>query len=442
LSVTLIVEDNPMIEGLYSLNLKTWMDQDTYWCSSTTDAIDLMLSKTVKVNLIISRCKINNEESGKVILDFLRDQNLSIPVILVGLDYRVKNAFAEIKNSLHLRPIIQASAKALGITAKQMSEKIVPDFFPIPIHFFKSIQLTTVDVYKEDPQEEGQYHKEFEENSVINSGILNQLISTGMSHLFVEKLRRLEFVNFVSQEYISSIEISKLNADEKITATEGSFLLLSKKLVSFGISGETLALTNKNLNLVKNNVRGYPKLYDLLDLMMRNESGYLFKHTQILTCIAIHIIKHIDWGNQSQEEMISFISYFHDVYLQTEEEAKISNEEELKKATLSMKARARVEKHAQLAGELLAKFPHTPMGADQIVKQHHGSLNGIGFTDYFSGNLSPASVVLIVAEEVTRILLEHEDKPLSTQELIAQVKQKLPNARLQKIIKLLESLTL
>ena len=43
---------------------------------------------------------------------------------------------------------------------------------------------------------------------------------------------------------------------------------------------------------------------------IRDFCSYLFKHTQILTYVCLHIIKHIDWGNAEQEDKISFIAFF------------------------------------------------------------------------------------------------------------------------------------
>src|SRR5690606_13376992 len=113
------------------------------------------------------------------------------------------------------------------------------------------------------------------------------------------------------------------------------------------------------------------------DLMINNKSGYLFKHTQILTYVCLHIIKNIDWGSPEQEEKICFISLFHDIVLENDEMAQIHSTQELRSAKLNTQERMLVERHAQMSAELVAKFPHSPMGADQIIRQHHGMLNGI-----------------------------------------------------------------
>ncbi len=440
--VTLLVENNPKIEKFYSLNLLTWLNIQSYWCQSSTETIEILLSKTFDVNLLLVRASIDQESTAQVIIEFLKEKKLNIPVIVIGTSEMVEGSFTQIKNSLNLRAIIKSSGKALGITANDMASLDMPDFYPIPIHFFKHIKETICEIYAQNPLNSEEFNLQFLENSLVDQNLINQFILEGEKYLFIEKLKRLEFVNYLSSEYMALIELSQLNPDEKITVTENNFILLSKKLLSFGLTGETIALANRNLTQIRNYAKSNNRLSQLLELMLNNKTGYLFKHTQILTFISLHLIRNIDWGSPSQEESISFISFFHDIFLQTDEEAKISSQDELKNAQLSPKDKQRVERHAQLAAELLSQFPHTPMGADQIIRQHHGSLNGIGFSEHFSGNLSPASIVLIVAEEVTKIILRQEAPHLDSSKIISEVREKLPNARLQKIINLLESLTI
>jgi len=429
-----------MIESFYCLNLLTWLDLQTYSCSSAADAIDALLVDHKNVNLIVSRSNNGNEESAKAILEFLEDRKLKIPLIVIGPGEEIPGSFAHIANSLQLKPMIKACASALGITAKEMSAKDVPDFFPIPINFFKELKTVICDIYSQNPNNPNDLRLAFEENSPINFEIITKLITLEIEYLFVEKKHRLTFVNNLSSEYLSLIEHTQLSLDERLTATEKSVELLSTKLLSVGITEETIALANKNMLSVKNNVKAYPKISKLLDKMLKNKSSYLFMHTQILTFVGLHIMKNIDWGSPAQEESICFIAFFHDIALENDDEAKIASPSDFKKAEMSPKDRTRVEKHAQIAAELVSKFPHAPMGTDQLIRQHHGVLNGVGYTDQYSGNISPAAMVLIVAEEFTKSIMAKEGQKTNTKEIIEEVKKKIPAPRFKKIIALLDDI--
>jgi hypothetical protein len=133
--------------------------------------------------------------------------------------------------------------------------------------------------------------------------------------------------------------------------------------------------------------------------------------------------------------------------LENDKQAQIKSKDELRRAEFDTREKNLVEKHAQLAAELVHKYPHAPMGADQIIRQHHGVLNGAGFSDHFGANLSPMAIVFIIAEEFTRIIIQSEaallngHQSLNSRVMIQELKTTFPTARFQKIIDLLETIT-
>jgi HD-GYP domain-containing protein (c-di-GMP phosphodiesterase class II) len=441
LSLTLLVENNPRIESFYMLNLSTWLGLEIVAKQRAEFAIKLLEAEAAKIGLIIVRAVIDGEETAKLLVDYVQKKDLKIPIIEIGPGKEVPGCFAHVPNSLQLKILIQSAAKALNITAKDMSQKVVPDRFPIPITYFKVIKRSVCPVYSQDVDDPNVFHlrfgklEEFEESKIL------ALIEEGVTHLYVDKLDRLEFVNNVTSELMSLIDGGDLSVDEQISATDKSMELLSKKLLTIGVNEETIKLANKNLDTLKKNVKANPKMSKLLERLLANRSSYLFKHTQILTYICMHIIKNIDWGNTEQEEKISFIAFFHDIALESDEQAKIKSTLELKKAQFTPQERSLVERHAQLSAELVSKFPHAPMGADQIIRQHHGTLNGVGFSEHYGNNVSPIAVVFIVAEEFTRIIMARENGPFDRPEMLRELKEEFPTSRFQKVIDLLQTIT-
>jgi response regulator RpfG family c-di-GMP phosphodiesterase len=440
LSLTLLVENNAKIESFYMLNLSTWLGLEILPKKKGEFALkELQTNKDIK--LIVVRRQIEKEESAKLIIEFLKKENLQIPVIVVGPGKEIPGTFATVSNSLQLKPLIQSCAKALNITAKDMSQKVVPDYFPIPVSYFNVIKRSVCPVYSRDIDDPKKYELRIEKLVEIDTALIKKFIEEGVTHLFVDKLQRLEFVNNVTAELIHTLSTEEVSPDEELSIAESGMGLLSKKLLSLGINEETISLAQKNIQLVKKNVKMYPKMAKLLDRLLNNKSSYLFKHTQILTYVGLHIVRNIDWGNPEQEEKISFISFFHDIVLETDEQAQIKTPLELKKANFDTAQKTLVERHAQMAAEFVTKFPHSPMGADQIIRQHHGTLNGLGFSEHYGNNVSPMAIVFIVAEEFTRIILKREHGPFNKEEMIRELKEEFPTSRFQKVIALLETIT-
>lgn len=441
MSLTLLVENNSRIESCYTLNLSTWLGLSTIVRKSADLAIKCLDNESSSIQLIIVRNGIEKEESAKAIVKYVQSKGLNIPIIEIGPGEEVAGCVARVPNSLEIKILIQSAAKALNITAKDMTAKIVPDFFPIPTSYFKILKHTTYPIYTQNAVDNTKYDLLYKKNSLIDEADINKLLNNEVAALYVNKLERLEFVNYITSEFMAQLDRKDLSADEEISATDKSVELLSKKLLAIGVNEETIKLAHKSMDTMRRNVKAHPKLSKLIERMLSNKTSYLFKHTQILTFIGLHIIKNIDWGNAEQEDKMSFIAFFHDIVLENDQQAQIKSTLELKKVLMEPSAKLLVEKHAQMAAEFVTKFPHAPMGSDQIIRQHHGTLNGVGFSEHYGANVSPVAVVFIVAEEFTRIILKRETGPFDRMEMLRELKEEFPTSRFQKVIDTLQSIT-
>jgi hypothetical protein len=127
--------------------------------------------------------------------------------------------------------------------------------------------------------------------------------------LFSSPVISWSFTDQITKEIISTINECDLNEDEHVQALESSIDVLSKRLIAIGITESTITMAQKNISLMKKNVQNNKKLSQLLERLVKNQSSYMFTHTQICTYVALHIIKNIDWGNPEQEDKIIFICF-------------------------------------------------------------------------------------------------------------------------------------
>lgn len=437
MNLTLLVENSPRLRAFYGLNLSTWLGLEAFAVASADAAFTELKVRPYEFRLIIVRNRIGKEATAKLILEFLKTQNLNIPVIVLGANETAGQL--HVPNSLDLKALVKTAASALNITAKEMSAKVVPDFYPIQLSFFGALKKPICNVYARQGKE---LKLSFEPGQEINPQALDALELAGHKELFVNKLDRLTFVADLSNELISTLQHEELSDDERVTANEKTVEVLSKKLLTLGITEETVSLAKKSMDSMRQMAKTHPKLSRLMERLLSNKASYLYKHTQILTYVALHIVHNMDWGSPDQEEKIAFIAFFHDIALDSDAQAQINSANELRRADLSPESKALVERHAQLAAELVSKYPHAPMGADQIIRQHHGQLNGIGFSEHYGANVSPMSVVLIVAEEFTRIILKQEAGPFKKEDMLKDLKAEFSTSRFSKVIEKLQTLML
>jgi HD-GYP domain-containing protein (c-di-GMP phosphodiesterase class II) len=429
MALTLLVENNPKMIEIYLINLATYVGLEVVVAKTKSEAHAILASR--KLDLIISRAKLGSEDVALELADTLTSKAIATPLFIIGHGLYPAIAHGTLPNGLDLRGVIKGAASALGITAQQMVEKKVEDDFPVPARYFAWITYPVCNLFLKDESGTQQ----------LLCAALEKLAPEHWKNrdlIYVSKLDRLRIVNQITAELVGHLEDKELNPDEAIQAGGSNYGLLSQKLVSLGMNEETIALAQKCMVSLRRNVKTYPKLGQLLQRMLSNQAGYLYRHTQIVTYISLHIVRNIDWGTPEQEDKIAFISFFHDIALETDAQAQIQTKEQLRTCGLATREKALVDKHAQVAAELVHKYPHAPMGADQIIRQHHGMLNGIGFSDHFGANLSPMAIVFVLAEEFTRLILNKEQGPLNAKELTRELRETFPTSRFQKIIDLLE----
>jgi len=433
-NITLIVEKSPELQIFYSLNYKVWVGSQVLLCASAQEAIKILNEKPI--NLVVSKLKIENSPCSELIFNEIKSKSLPTKFINIGLK-KLNDEVINLPSALDIAPLMKASAKLLNVTAQDMVQIAVPEYFGIDIEYFKHIPRAVTNVYKKNGES---YELALEELKDYPKELIEKMESDH-EKLYVEKNERLKIVTNITRELAIKIPGASLNKDEEITVNEMSQNLVADKLKQFGITKETVELSKKNIKNMVESCRRFPTLGNMVQRLLRNRSSYLYKHSQLLMYICSHLMDHIDWGNEDQKAKINFVCFFHDIALSTDEQAMIYTTQELNNSSLTDKEKNLVDRHAQIAAELIQKYPHAPMGADVIIRQHHGVSHGIGFAESFTANLSPMTIVFILAENFTDTLIKSEgDFDLKTK--INEMRERFSTQRFQKIIDILETLTL
>jgi hypothetical protein len=151
----------------------------------------------------------------------------------------------------------------------------------------------------------------------------------------------------------------------------------------------------------------------------------------------------MEWGSKDQQVKISFVAFFHDIALQDEKLLLLHSDKDIETAQLTDSEQKKVKEHAVRAAHFLAKYYSSlPLGVDIIVKQHHGSRNGIGFN--LSQNISPLAIVFIVAEEwaLWAIKYENDVEMLDRKRVITYLRHKYNLPAFKKALSSLDKLTI
>lgn len=451
MSKTLIVSDNAILNQLYIVNLEAYLATEVVIVLSTTKALEL-LSLGNLYDLILTVNIIDGQDSAILIHNLLVKKDLKIPLLVIGNPVSKIDNVVIVQSSYHLKSLLRACAQLLGVTAKDMASLDVPDYFSVNTNFLIRLTEAPCSIYLQV--------KNNNEKSIFmivlkkgkkSKKIIEKFMSEGVDTLFVNSFDRLIIVNQVSVilcDFIQNREQVGIPQDMAKLDAGFEFVVNEFAQVPAAVS-DIMNISNACINVMQSVVKDISSLGTLLNLFTSNQKGYLYSHSILTSYIAAHVLNTISWGGISHVEKINFVIFFHDIMLAPvyQNHPTLKYEEDLIFSDeLSDKEKEVVLNHARLAAEIIVTYKRTPIGADLLIKQHHGMTNGVGFANDFKEDISPLSKVIIISEAFIEIYMKGKDEDpkfeIDLEKTISQLCNKFKKNTYVKIIETLRSLSL
>ncbi|MBC7714459.1 MAG: hypothetical protein H7177_14030 [Rhizobacter sp.] len=404
MSKTLVVCDNEFLSILYVMNLEVYLATSIELVATTEAAIAIHKHKK-DFDLIISLDTINKKDAFKELNEYRSGYGVKTPLIKVGhdSDTEIDAKTFTVSSRYNIQSLLKRSASILGVTAKQMAEMQMSAYYPISITPMEGLTKAPCNIYSENNGS----HKLIAASTESLEESLKTVKASGAEKIFVKSTDRLVVVNNVSLLLIERITLALKNSegastDKKVEMLNDGFeFAMANLFTSEEIKAEMVSIASASAKVMGDVVKDNAQLKGLLASMMNNKSGYIFTHSMIASYVANHIIKNVTWGGDGQTDKINFVLFFHDIYMaplymkypQLKFEKAL-----LESKLLNEKEKDIVMNHAKLAAELVVTYKRCPMGADVLIKHHHGMKKGSGFANKYPEDLSPLSKVLLIAE--------------------------------------------
>ncbi len=416
MSKTLVVCDNEYLSTLYVLNLEVYLATSVVLAKTIEEGIATHKSKK-DFDLIICLEMVNRRNAFNEINEYRGAYGVKTPLVKIGGE---KDADIDVKtfgvsSRYDVQSLLKKSATILGVTAKQMAEMQLGTYYPISMAPMEGLTKACCNLYL---NVENQF-KLFARKDDAIADHLKNVKASGLETIFVKSSDRLLLVNHVSLKIIERItnalkNTAGLPVEKKVELLSDGYEFAAANLFSTEeIRQEMAEIAMEAAKVMTDVVKDNAQLRSLLATMLNNKSGYIFTHSMVTSYVANHIIRHVTWGGDGQSDKINFVLFFHDIYLSPIylRHPKLRGEKCLiRNPTLTDKETDVVLNHARLAAELVVTYKRCPMGADVLIKHHHGMKKGSGFATRYSEDLSPLSKVLLVAEAFVEQFLETADR--------------------------------
>jgi response regulator RpfG family c-di-GMP phosphodiesterase len=436
----ILIESNKTMNDLISVNLTTYLGVDLIQRKNGQDTLGL-LAILPSIDLIITNVKVEGEDTANMINAYLIENQLDISLVVLGGD--VKNPTdntVSIPDPKDWEEVIQITAKILGINDEILAKRSVPDYISIPVNYFLNLDSINCDVFIRIKKSatEFQFVKRIHNGDSISKELIQRYQNQGLEAFFIPKEHHRNFAIYLSNRLVEKIESPHVEENQKIQIMGESYDIAIKEIVTLGFNSETVQLTDTIIENMIKNFQKSPEVSGLLHKVINSKTGTLYQKSHMTSVVACEMIKNLKYNDTNAFDKIAFAAFFHDILLAEREDlAKINSFEELEKARLNEEDWDLVFNHASEASQLIKNHPEAPLGADEIIRHHHGAFNGKGFSNGIE-KLPDLSKIFIIAHHFVLELIRFKENGGQPRPVTEELFRRYPSPDAAIIIKALE----
>ena len=409
----IVVHPNKTVRDLLNLNLKAYTGAEVINRDSLNDALSL-LEILPEVDLLLY-APSRPEEAEKYLaqlIEFFEVHNIDSQAIVVG-NFTIKlppENFHQIKDQLNWEEMIDLASKILGVTLESLKKKVLPDFIPISVDYFLPLENTPCDVYIRIKKAEGDYQfvKRIHATDTFSKDTIERYKSQGLKFFYVPKDHQLDLVTYISNILVEKLESPDLSAEDRINLTGESYTIAKAEILRLGLNSSTIQLAEAVIDSMVKSIENSPELSGTMTKILNSKTGILYQMSHLTTLLAFQLLDGLKISNQENRQKLVYAAFFCDMALIDREDLCFINSfEELDESKLPTKEWDMVFNHALDGAVFIRKYQDAPVGVDTIIKEHHGSPQGKGFSRAHYQELNPLSRLYIVAEQFIRRLINH-----------------------------------
>ena len=109
MGLTLLVENNQILENFYHLNLQTWVGADVI-ARKDAKSCETVFQEYSTLRCIIVRARNGQERTAESIYDIMKNLRLNIPMIVIGKSTIEDKKIIHLHNGLDIKTLLQGAA--------------------------------------------------------------------------------------------------------------------------------------------------------------------------------------------------------------------------------------------------------------------------------------------------------------------------------------------
>ncbi len=419
--------------NIYALNFIVYMDANIKFHD---DFDSLVLSLTNRTpDAIFIYYDLKSEDKIFYLKKALIKKEKAPVVVFQTKLTKIPSEFISLPLNVSTRTLVQAFAKNIKISAKEMAALDFGSYYPIPIDlilpgwqmintvFVKSnIGIMEEFIKKDD------FFKE-SDRSRLGKG----------KFIYCDSSCRLVLVNSFTEKITNSLDSEALNINQRVAQSDIAFNMISASISHIGLPETSIKLVQASIVSMERILEQTQSLSALYENLKENSTSLRYKHSLISCHIGHFLLDKEPWTTKNNHEQWSYLCFFHDIFLEDDSWLNYNTDESVVLSKLDNRSKTIIKNHARLAAQVLSQVKELPVGIDVLIKQHHGSKMGDSISKV-SMSISKTCIYFLLVEEYVHYLLSDNERKKSVREIsdfIDSLFKKYPFPNYRKFIPIL-----
>src|SRR5690606_31683091 len=217
MSQTILIETNEDLKKIFSINLTTFVGTDVIHRNSAEDTLEL-LRILPQVSLIITKCRVGNEETALKIYQHIKNEGLNTALLILGECPALADEILCLSEPVSWEILIKQAASQLGVSLQNVNDKVKADYLPVGVYYFYDIQKTPCDIYIriKKGHNDYQYVKRIHSKDTFDQADIKKYEEQGLKEFYVPRDYMQYFTTYVTNQLFEKLESSDLSLEDRI----------------------------------------------------------------------------------------------------------------------------------------------------------------------------------------------------------------------------------
>jgi hypothetical protein len=274
-----------------------------------------------------------------------------------------------------------------------------------------------------------EYGKKIEKNSIFTKKDFDKLFNRGIKLLWIDQNDYSKSFPIFTKIFTQNIINLNLSYQERLAITSDAYEIILKMIKENKVDQNLVEMIKATLPSYDFFTKVENPIAQLINELKQNKYSYGLTNST-LTCLLMHsAFASFEWSKDYTKNKINYITFFHDLCIGSDKLIKIHHDFFSEKEHLNPDELALIDKHADSIAKLLEKIVKAPKELVALLREHHGSVNGIGINENLNMRIYPFTKLLIICEKISyEILNTIETSPTKEidlkdiKDIISQVK--------------------